>query len=215
MKKIKMYTLNGRLIPGGSEKKAKKLGIPIDKLVITVLSAKEASSIYPDICDLISGLSYGLKITEPDLIIADYDSPLLRPGMCAQVLHRQDYRQLVRSLLIINKALLTSPEKLIGVIAHELTHIHQLEHTPAIFPLGEYGRIYAYGKDVYTSPAEIDADAMGICIMSLLTGYDIEDCAASLCPDEKEETEEGYKLRIKYAKINFENVKKSINEIYG
>ncbi len=215
MKKIKLFSLNGRLIPGGSEKKAKKLGIQLDRLTIKALKPKDTAAQYPGIYDLISGLCHGLKINEPDLTIADYDSPLLRPGMWAQVLHRQDYRQLKRSLLIINRVIIDCPELLTGVIMHELTHIHQMEYTPDIFAIGEYGHIYAYGKDVYTNPAEIDADAMGICVMSLITGYDIEDCAATLCPDERREAPEAYDIRVQYAYINYANIKNKIIKLYG
>ena len=179
-----------------------------------MLSAKEASSIYPDICDLISGLSYGLKISEPDFIIADYNSPLLRPGMWAQVLHKQDYKQLKRSLLIINREIVDYHEILVGVITHELMHMHQMEYTPDIFAMGQYGRKYAYGKDVYTDAAEINADAMGICVMSLLTGYDIRDCTAALCHNEQNEAKKEYEIRIKYATINYKKIKEKINAIY-
>ncbi len=187
----------------------------MDRLTIKALKPKDTAAQYPGIYDLISGLCYGLKINEPDLTIADYDLPLLRPGMWAQVLHKQDYKQLKRSLLIINREIVDYHEILVGVITHELMHMHQMEYTPDIFAIGEYGHIYAYGKDVYTNPAEIDADAMGICIMSLITGYDIEDCAAALCPDERKKAEKEYKIRLKYAKINYKNIKAKIKEIYG
>lgn len=97
--------------------------------------------------------------------------------------------------LCISETEMCTEAELLGSLAHEMRHIWQEKHAE-LFPEG-----HAFGFDEsLNDPKEIDADGYAIAFLSTFPGFDMENSASIICPEEKKSYPEAYFLRLKRAK---------------
>lgn len=130
------------------------------------------------------GLAPQLHLKHPDGSVSVQD---------ARYYTSKNIRTIDNSLLILS-AEAYDPEKIVGILAHEMRHIWQETHL-AIDQDPAAGFI-----ESLTHPAEIDADGYAIWYLASEQRLTLEAAAAILCPEEKMSHAAAYDLRLSCAK---------------
>lgn len=154
---------------------------------------------YMSLFRIADSISSFLDVPCPDIALAPmirvkntYDESISEEA--AYGYHPEDFPHLRNSILLFSMKLL-DPNYTIGVMAHELRHIWQKKYKP------ELAKTHAQGyTDSLSNPAEIDADAFGIWVLSLNQGITYSKAGSILCPTEKKYNPTEYSYRIEKAK---------------